>query len=84
MKGRFKYICDDCQAVNWLLAKERIRRFKPRCMECGSIRLSPSAGSRATEKLAEWHQKKYGRDAMQDEKREISLDFPADNEFDEM
>jgi DNA-directed RNA polymerase subunit RPC12/RpoP len=83
MKGRFKYICDDCQAVNWLLAKERIRRTKPRCIECGSIRLSPSSGSSAAQKLGEWHQKKYGRDEMQDKKRDLSSDYSVDNEFDD-
>lgn len=84
MRGRFKYICDDCQSVTWLSAKERIRRFKPRCIECGSIRLSPSSGSSASQKLGEWHQKKYGRDEMQDEKKGIIPDYSADNECDDV
>ena len=71
-RGRYKYICDDCQTENWLTAIDRNSRFKPHCIECGSIRLSPSCGSKASQKLAEWYQKKRGRDEMLEEKQGIS------------
>lgn len=67
-RGRYKYICDECQAENWLTAKDRASRFKPHCIECGSMRLSPSHGSKGQSKLAEWYQKKRGRDEIQDDK----------------
>lgn len=54
-RGRFKYICEECQAENWLSAKERGSRFKPHCVECGSTWLEPSSRSRGPEKLAEVH-----------------------------
>ena len=68
-RGKFKYICDDCQAINWLSAKDRTSRFKPHCIECGSTWLSSSHGSKGPAKLAEWHQQKTGRDEMMDEKK---------------
>ena len=79
-RGRYKYICDDCQAVNWLTAKDRTSRFKPHCIECGSIQLSPSHGSKGPGKLAEWYQKKIGRDEMQDEQKGIHPENQHDDE----
>jgi len=52
-RGKFKYICEDCKAENWLTAKDRDSRFRPKCIECGSTWLEPSAGSKAKETLAE-------------------------------
>ena len=51
-RGTYKYICDVCQAVNWLSHRERESRFKPHCVECGSTWLEPSSGSRGPEKLS--------------------------------
>ena len=51
-RGTYKYICDECQAENWLTAKERSSRFKPRCIECGSTWLEPSRGSKGPEELS--------------------------------
>ena len=67
-RGTYKYICDECHAENWLTAKDRNSKFKPHCIECGSIRLSPSHGSKGPDNLSEWYQKKRGRDEMQDDK----------------
>ena len=52
-KGRFKYICEDCSAENWLTSRERGSRFKPRCTQCGSTWLEPSKKSEGPKKLAE-------------------------------
>jgi len=78
-KGRFKYICDDCQAENRLTAKDRNSRFKPHCVEFGSIRLSPSHGSKASDKLSECYQKKRDRGEMQDEKHGMKSQYPYDD-----
>jgi len=55
-RGKFKYICEDCEAENWLSARERISRFKPHCIECGSLYLVHSKRSRGSEKISEWNQ----------------------------
>ena len=52
-KGRYKYICEECDAENWLSARERSSHFKPRCVECGSLWLVPSKASKGPEKLAD-------------------------------
>jgi len=52
-RGQFKYICDDCKAVNWLTARERSSRFIPKCIECGSTWLEPSHGSKGPAKIGE-------------------------------
>ena len=67
-RGTYKYICDECQAEVWLSAKDRTSRFKPHCIECGSIRLTSSKGSRGPGELAEWHQEKYRWHEIHDEK----------------
>ena len=67
-RGTYKYICEECQAENWLTAGQRNSRFKPRCIECGSIRLSPSSGSRGPDKLAKWDVAKEKRSDIQDKK----------------
>ena len=61
IKSRFKYICDSCNAENWLTARDRSSHFKPHCVECGSLWLSPSKKSRGPEKLKQWSdaQKEY-------------------------
>jgi len=51
-RGKFKYICEECSAENWLTARERSSRSMPRCVECGSTYLEPSSGSKATEKIS--------------------------------
>ena len=55
LRGRFKYICEDCKAENWLSAKDRNSRFKPHCIKCGSTWLEPSRGSRGPDKLVQIH-----------------------------
>jgi hypothetical protein len=52
-RGKFKYICQDCDAVNWLTNKERGSNFRPRCTSCGSLCLEPSKGSTGPRKLKE-------------------------------
>lgn len=44
-RGTYKYICDECNADNWLSSKMRNSHFKPRCVECGSLWLKPSHAS---------------------------------------
>ena len=61
-RGRYKYICEECQAENWLSKKERSSHFQSHCVECGSTWLEPSRGSKGPEKLAE------GQDAYKDAK----------------
>ena len=67
-KGRFKYICEECQAENWLTKKERSSAFTPHCIECGSTWLEPSSDSKGPGKIAE--QKDAGAEAkrLQDKK----------------
>ncbi len=50
-RGTYKYICEDCQAENWLSARERDSRFKPKCIECGSTWLQASARSRGPKQI---------------------------------
>ncbi len=52
-KGRYKYICEECKAENWLTKRDRESRFKPHCVECGSTWLEASHGSKGPDKLAE-------------------------------
>ena len=80
-RGRYKYICDECQAVNWLTGKDRSSSFKPHCIECGSTRLDPSHGSKGPKTLAEWHQQKAERDDMQDEKKGKPPKHSDDEEY---
>ena len=54
-RGTFKYICESCEAENWLTARERGSRFMPRCVECGSTFLEPSRGSDAKQKISDAH-----------------------------
>lgn len=51
-RGTFKYICEECKAENWLTAKERISRSRPRCVECGSTWLEPSKGSSGPDNIS--------------------------------
>ncbi len=52
-RGRYKYICEECNAANWLTARERSSRFASHCVECGSAYLEPSPSSKGPEKIAE-------------------------------
>jgi len=45
MRGKFKYSCDDCGAINWIGMRERDRRSRPRCSFCGSTWLTPTKSS---------------------------------------
>jgi len=51
-RGKYKYICDDCKAENWLTDRDRSSRFRPKCVECGSTWLEPSPKSKGPEKIA--------------------------------
>ena len=51
-RGTYKYICEECQAENWLTTKERGSRFKPHCTGCGSTWLEPSPGSSGPKKIS--------------------------------
>jgi transposase-like protein len=52
-RGRYKYICEECNAENWLSKKDRNSRFRPKCIECGSTWLEPSHGSKGSDKIAD-------------------------------
>jgi len=52
-RGKYKYICEDCNAENWLTDRDRSSRFRPKCIECGSTWLKPSPKSKGPEKLAD-------------------------------
>ena len=54
-RGKYKYICEDCQAVNWLSSRDRTSRFKPKCVECGSPWLIPSNKSIGPKKIADFY-----------------------------
>lgn len=49
--GRYKYICADCGGETWLSRKDRQSRFRPRCIECGSISLDPCKKSEGKNQL---------------------------------
>ena len=66
--GRFKYICDSCNADNWLTVRDRSSRAKPHCIECGSLWLSPSKKSSGPEKLKNWETVKKVHDNILDTK----------------
>ena len=67
-RGRYKYICEDCDAENWLTHKDRGSRFKPRCVECGSTWLKPSSRSRGPKKIVTQNDVFRGRKEIQDRK----------------
>lgn len=68
MRGRFKFICEDCNEDNWLTQRERDSRFRPRCSFCGSVFLSPSKGSRATKANKEILSARKDRKELMDKK----------------
>ena len=39
--GTFKYVCEDCFSETRVSRKERDRAARPRCIECGSVRIVP-------------------------------------------
>ena len=64
-RGTYKYICGDCGAENWLSARERSSRSKPRVSSCGSAWLEPSHGSHGPAELDKANQAaKEGMDLM--------------------
>ena len=67
-RGRYKYVCSDCRAENWLNARDRCSRFRPRCINCGSARLFPSSGSKGPDKLAKWDEAKKEQSYIQNKK----------------
>lgn len=52
-RGRYKYVCEECNEETWLGYRERNSRFKPRCSSCGSLWLIPSKASVASDRIAE-------------------------------
>jgi len=67
-RGTYKYICEECQADNWLTARERNSRFMPKCVECGSSWLEPSAGSKAKKTITEASDASRERSLLTDKK----------------
>ncbi len=55
MRGRFKYICDDCDSEIFLTPKQRTSKFIPRCKYCGSTYLTESKYSIARIMIASSH-----------------------------
>jgi hypothetical protein len=53
-RGKFKYVCEDCNEETWLDCKDRNSRFRPRCISCGSLSLIPSKKSTAKKKIADF------------------------------
>ena len=51
-RGTFKYICEECNAENWLTKKDRDSRFQSKCIECGSSWLEPSKSSNGPDRTA--------------------------------
>jgi DNA-directed RNA polymerase subunit RPC12/RpoP len=49
MKGRYKYVCEDCGHTVWLSRKDRATKFGQICPACGRRHLVPSHGSHAKE-----------------------------------
>jgi len=56
VRGRYKYICEDCNAENWLTSRDRQSHFKPRCIECGSSWLEASKTSSGPKGIAQAHE----------------------------
>lgn len=52
MKGRFKYVCLECNAETWFAPYERTRAAGMRCSACGCRQLAPSKESVARERIA--------------------------------
>lgn len=69
--GTYKYICEECDAVNWLSNRARGSRFMPKCVECGCPWLIPSKKSCASNKVAEACDASHDRRAMTDKKMNI-------------
>lgn len=67
-RGTYKYICEECKAENWLSRRDRDSRFKPKCVECGSLWLEPSHGSIASDKTVEAADASRERTKMMDKK----------------
>jgi len=67
-RGTFKYICEECQAENWLTKKNRDSRFKPKCIECGSLWLVPSKSSKGPDKTAGARDASHERIRMMEKK----------------
>ena len=70
-RGKFKYICEDCQAENWLTFRERGSHFRPRCVECGSTWLEPSYGSKAIESISE--SQNAAKERIKDQKEKMGI-----------
>ncbi len=67
-RGTYKYICEECQAENWLTKKERSSNFQSHCVECGSTWLEPSRGSKGADAIAEQQDAAKEAIAIQDKK----------------
>ena len=67
-RGTYKYICEECQAENWLTARDRGSRFKPRCTSCGSPWIKPSKASRGPKKIVNALDASYTRKKLIDKK----------------
>jgi len=52
MRGRFKYVCDECGEHTWLTNRDRERSAACRCSYCGSLRINPTKKSTASQKIS--------------------------------
>ena len=52
MIGRYKYVCLECEEINFLTSADRASRFQPRCVNCGSTVMDPVPNSIAKTEIA--------------------------------
>lgn len=67
-RGTYKYICEDCNAENWLTSRDRSSRFKPKCNSCGSPWLISSKSSIGPNKIIEASDASREQTKIRDEK----------------
>ncbi len=71
-RGTFKYICEECNADNWLSKRDRDSRFKPKCVGCGSPWLEPSKGSKGADRTVIARDASHERTRMMKKKMGIN------------
>ncbi len=71
-RGTFKYICEECNADNWLSKKDRDSRFQSKCVECGSPWLVPSKGSKGADRTATARDASRERGRMMEKKMGVN------------
>lgn len=71
-RGTFKYICEECNADNWLSKRDRDSRFKPKCVECGSPWIEPSKCSKGPDMTATARDASHERTRMMEKKMGVN------------